>query len=84
MQQTFFYLKSVYYGSDCVKSEFQYALSKKICKCLKFRTLVIIINQLNNLITYIMKYLKYTHTKKKKMLKTFIFTLIINYTIFFC
>lgn len=43
--------------------------------------MVIIINQLNNLITYIIKYIKYTH--KKKMLKTFIFTLIINYTIFF-
>jgi len=26
---TFFYLKSVYYGSNCVKSEFQYALSKQ-------------------------------------------------------
>jgi len=37
-------------GRICIESEFQYALSKQIYKCLKFRTLVISIMFYSNLL----------------------------------
>lgn len=42
MPQTFLYFKSVFHGLTLYQPKlFQYALCKQICKCLKFRALVI-------------------------------------------
>jgi hypothetical protein len=41
MQQNFLYLKYHTMNQICIESEFKYALFRQICKCLKFRALVI-------------------------------------------